>query len=282
MAQTTRRRVALGSLVAVVAAGTAIVLLERSPQVNPAIEPSRPTAAQLRDFAGARILFGHQSVGANIVSGVAPLYRGAGEPEPAVVETRRPVAGGEGFLAHTHVGTNGDPLGKFADFQTVVDSELGGQVDVALLKLCYADIVAGTDVDAVFAAYTATMDALQQRHPDLRLLYSTVPLTTDRSWKAVLKSWVGIDDQMGPADNVARHRYNTLVREKYGATGRLFDIAAVEATTAQAPMSRDLDGQPFFVLNPALSSDAGHLNDVGSQAAAAELVRVVSASLTAT
>lgn len=281
MARTTGRRVALGSVVAVVAAGTVIVLLERSPQASSAIGISEPTTAQLQDFAGARVLFGHQSVGADIVSGVAPLYQNAGAPAPVVVETREPVGSDDGFLAHAHIGTNGDPLGKFADFQALVDSDLGDQADVAVLKLCYADIVAGTDVDAVFASYVKTMDALQQRHPDLRLLYSTVPLTTDRSWKAVLKSWVGIDDQMGPADNLARQLYNTLVREKYGQTGRLFDIAAVEATIEQSPMSRDLDGQPFFVLNPALSSDAGHLNEVGSQAAAAELVRVVSANLSA-
>ncbi|MDQ7991611.1 MAG: hypothetical protein AAGC63_03065 [Propionicimonas sp.] len=281
MALGTGKRVALGSLVAAVAAGTVIVLLERSPHVGGTVAVDEPSAAELQAFAGATVFFGHQSVGSNIIGGVEPLFLAAGETAPGVVETRGQVPSGDGFLAHAHVGTNGDPLGKFADFQALVDGELGGQVEVALLKLCYADVVAGTDVDEVFAAYVATMDGLQQRHPDLELVYTTVPLTTDRSWKAVLKSWVGIDDQMGPADNLARQRYNALVREKYGQSGRLFDIAAVESTMTGSPMVRDLGGETFYVLNPALSSDAGHLNEVGSQVAAAELVRVVSATLAA-
>ena len=42
---------------------------------------------------------------------------------------------------------------------------------------------------------------------------------------AKVKATIGTADRRGPADNLARHRYNTLVRERYAPTGRLFDIA---------------------------------------------------------
>ncbi len=130
--------------------------------------------------------------------------------------------------------------GKFGDFTDGERRSLGDGVDVALLKLCYVDVVAGTDVDAVFAAYSALMDELERKHPSVRFLYTTVPLSTDRGWKSIVKSWIGRDDQMGPADNIARERYNELVRARYGASGRLFDIAAVEATMTEIPTQRDL------------------------------------------
>ena len=69
-----------------------------------------------------------------------------------------------------------------------------------------------------------------------------------------------------------------MVRARYGDTGSVFDIAAVEATMEQQPMVRNLKGQRYLVLNRALSSDAGHLNALGSQAAAAEFVRVLAST----
>ena len=122
------------------------------------------------------------------------------------------------------------------------------------------------------------MDAIAARHPRVRLVYTTVPLTTDRSWKAKVKAAIGSPDRRGPADNLVRHRYNTLVRERYGSSGRLFDIAGVEATLDREPMLRRLGGQGYHVLNRDLASDAGHLNAEGARAAAAEFVRVVAAS----
>jgi len=68
-----------------------------------------------------------------------------------------------------------------------------------------------------------------------------------------------------------------LVRLRFGSTGRLFDIAAVEATLAQDPTERHSGGLAYYVLNKALASDAGHLNDLGGGLAATELIRVVAA-----
>lgn len=236
------------------------------------IEVSEPSPADLRAFGDAKVLFGHQSVGGNIIAGVNATFSALGGPAPTVIETRERVSADGGFLAHAHVGVNGDPYGKFDDFVTLINGPLGNQVDVAIVKLCYVDVVADTDVNAVFSAYSTMMEELGRRHPSIEFLYTTVPLSTDRGWKATIKSWIGQDDQMGPADNVARQQYNELIRARYGATGRLFDIAAIEAT---ATTQQTVDGATYYVLNAALAADPGHLNELGSRLAAADFIRLV-------
>lgn len=266
----------LASVMAVLAAGGAMLLWQgKEPAVAASVEIVEPDAEDLREFASTRVFFGHQSVGSNVISGVVSTFEAGGLSAPGIVETRASTIPEMGVLAHTHIGVNGDPLGKFRDFAEVVNGTLGEGVDVAVLKLCYVDVVAGTDVNAVFSAYSAMMAELERKHPSVRFLYTTVPLSTDRGWKSVVKSWLGRDDQMGPADNIARERYNELVRVRYGSSGRLFDIAAIEATMKDAPTLRDSNGQAYYVLNDALAADPGHLNEFGSRLAAVELIRVV-------
>ena len=275
MVKSRRTLVVLCVLAALVLGSSVWLWQGKEPAMTAKVTVTEPSASELTRFADAKIFFGHMSVGSNVISGVGPTYAAAGREAPSIVETRDTVVEEAGFLAHAHMGVNGDPFGKFDDFAAVINGPLGDQVDVALLKLCYADVVAGTDVEAVFAAYSKTMVELERKHPTVRFLYTTVPLSTDRGWKSTVKSWIGQDDQMGPADNTARQRYNELVRQRYGATGRLFDIAAVEATMTETPMQRSADGRTYYVLNGALAADPGHLNELGSRVAAAELIRVV-------
>lgn len=220
------------------------------------------------------VLFGHQSVGSNILDGIANVYADAGRAVPEIVEVSETSAGAAQIM-HSYVGVNGDPLGKFEAFRTLVDGPAGESASVAMVKLCYTDITAPSDVAAVFDGYTALMADLEARHPDVTFLYATVPLTTDRSWKANIKALFGSDDQMGPGDNQAREQYNALIREEYAVSGRLFDVAAVESTMSTDPAVRSLDGSDYYVLNAALSSDAGHLSERGGRLAAAELIRVI-------
>lgn len=239
------------------------------------ISAPAPERRHLAEVANLRVLFGHQSVGANVFDGVQSLYRSSEVPAPATPTARGSALDGERYLAHALVGVNGDPLGKLDAFARLVDGPAGNRLQVAVVELCFTDITASTDVNAVFAAYESTMSALEERHPGIRFVYATVPLSTDRGWKANLKAFLGIDDHMGPADNAARQRYNELVRERYGASGRLFDIAAVEATMDAGPTVRQRDGQRYYVLNPRFAVDNGHLNVLGSRAAAAEFLRVL-------
>ncbi len=268
---------ATATVVAMVAAGT-IGVWAMSPKAAAAdVTVVEPSSDELGDFANTTVLFGHQSVGVNVLDGIEALYGTAGMPSPQAVQLSPGAAApAHPGIDHAFVGVNGDPSGKLRDFELLVGGA-GAGVEIALVKFCYVDITASTDVRALFDEYVATMDALEQRHPDITFLYATAPLTTDRSWRANVKALVGIDDQRGPADNVARQQYNELVRERYEGTGRLFDIAAVQASSDAGPMSRTHDGEEYFVLNAAMSSDAGHFNETGSRAAASELIRVVTA-----
>lgn len=253
-----------------------------APEPTDQVAAPEVRGAQLDTLAGTTVLFGHQSVGMNVLDGLAGLYRDTGRQPPAIVDIGAdpdavPPAPA---IEHAYVGVNGDPSSKFAAFRELVDSsadadaDAGAGVDVALVKLCYLDITAGTDVEEVFAEYHALMTDLEARHPGVTFVYTTVPLTTDRSWRANLKALAGIDDQMGPADNRARERYNALVRAEYGGS-RLFDVAAVQATMSTAPEVRTQHGEQYHVMNAALSADAGHLNELGGRIAAAELVRII-------
>ena len=249
--------------------------LLRSPGMNDQITIAEPSESELRVVGQTTVLFGHQSVGMNILDGVSKVYADASVSPPAIAD----VSGGSlapdaenATFRHAYVGVNEDPMSKFAAFADVMDSSAGKDVDVALMKLCYVDITAATDVQAVFDAYVSMMAKVEAAHPDVRFLYTTAPLTADRNWKSKVKAVLGRDDQMGPADNIARERYNALVREKYGATGRLVDIAAVEA---EGTGERSQDGSTYYVLNEHLTFDRGHLNEAGSEAVAAELLKMV-------
>lgn len=267
--------IVLGAVLAALTVGAILALTGKGPTVPAAVAAEKPSPEEVTSFSHVRVFFGHQSVGSNVISGIQANFSQAANRDLAVVESRGEIPLTGGVLAHAHLGTNGDPRSKFEDFEAVLDGQLGDNVDVAALKLCYADVTAGTDVKKVFDEYVAMMARLEAGHPQVRFIYTTVPLSTDQSWKQVVKSWIGRDDQMGPADNLAREQYNQLVRQHYGETGRLFDIAAIESTMSTAPMVRTLDGAEYFVLHAGLAADPGHLNEVGSRVAGTEFMRVV-------
>ncbi|WP_144795988.1 SGNH/GDSL hydrolase family protein [Microbacterium paludicola] len=234
------------------------------------------TPAEFDAFAGTTVLFGHQSVGANVLDGIAGVYADAGRAAPVVADATNGVGAADGAsIVHAFVGVNGDPLGKFAAFRALVDGPAGDAASVAIVKLCYTDITSDTDPVRVFEEYRALMADLEARHPDITFLYATVPLTTDRSLGANIKALFGSDDRMGPADNRVRAQYNALIRAQYADSGRLFDIAAVESTMSTDPAVRTLDGEEYHVLNSALSADAGHLDQRGGRVVAAEMIRIV-------
>lgn len=256
-------------VVAVALTGT---WLMRSPGVNEPIAVVWPSDDVLRTAGETKVLFGHQSVGKNILDGVARVYADASLPAPVIADASSAEDAPEATFLHAYLGVNGEPRSKFEAFEAVMDSPAARDVDVALMKLCYVDITATTDVQAVFDAYVSMMAEVEAAHPDVRFLYTTAPLTADRSWRSKVTAALGRDDRMGPADNVARERYNAMIREEYAATGRLVDIAAIESVGTG---ERSQDGHVYYVLNENLTFDRGHLNAAGSEAVAAELLTKV-------
>jgi hypothetical protein len=222
------------------------------------------TAAEWQALGGLRVVFGHQSVGRNILDGLQKLA--AQGPAPlAVTESRTPT--GAAGITHFAVGANGDPLAKIRDFAAVIDGAGADVADVALVKLCYIDFSGSADPEQVAAAYCDTLEALAHRHPRTRFVAVTVPLTTVQTGpKAVVKRLLGrIPD--GYAENARRQVFNDVLRTRDGGR-HLFDLAALEAE----PNRRRHENHDIQCLDPALTSDGGHLNDAGARRVAAQLV----------
>ena len=212
------------------------------------------------------------------MGGVPAIYASAGLDAPEIIESQS-APDVDVALAHAYIGQNGDPVGKVADFAEKMRSGYGQWAGVALMKLCYVDIVAGTDVDAVFGEYKATMAQLEDEFPEATFLHLTVPLTTEPGLKSKLKVALG-RGQDDRADNVVREKYNAMIRAEYGATGRLVDVAAMESTRPDGSrVSGEVDGAPYFALFDGFASDPGHLNEVGSQVVAEGLLDVMGANL---
>ena len=231
------------------------------------------TKEQLSSAADARVFLAHQSVGANLLEGIPLVYQAAGLTPPPV--TTEAADTSQGFVAHAYIGENTQPLGKIEAFDATMRGGMADKVDVAALKLCWIDFNASTDVDAVFAAYQKTMDGLARDYPDVTFLYITTPLTTESTGvKAWVKGLLGRDSNT--VDNVVREEYNGLMRQAYGDTGRLFDLAHIQSTAPDGThVSGEYKGSTYYALAPQYASDPGHLNAVGSQVVAAEWLQLI-------
>ncbi len=229
--------------------------------------------AHWKALAARRIWFGHQSVGGNIVQGLADLVAGGAAPVAAPMEIRpgeAPLAAG---FSHGTNGQNMDPRSKIAAFAHAVDDVLGGEVDIAFFKFCYVDIDRSTDVAALFGAYRQTLTTLAERYPRVRFLHVTCPVTVvSPAWRAGLKRMLGRPEP-GFEVNAARERFNRLLREAYGGREAVFDLARVESTRPDG--SRETfrhAGETWPALVPAYSHDGRHLDQNGRRWVAASLL----------
>jgi hypothetical protein len=221
----------------------------------------------------SRIFFAHQSVGQNIVEGLSALQKEDRAAGPAIVDVKNTAASSGPFFAHARLGRNGDPKSKTDAFVAAMESGLGDRVDVAFQKYCYVDIDAHTDVPQVFAYYRQAMARLRERFPKTVLVHVTTPLMVVQSGpKAIIKKWLGrMPDHY--ADNIARERYNDLLRREFGGREPVFDLAALEASAAgHAPAPVRFREQPVYALLPESSTDGGHLNDAAQRRVATALI----------
>ena len=231
---------------------------------------AKVTPDQLNALAQKRVVFAHQSVGSDVLDGLNTLAREAGVSLP-IAETRAIPATGTGIF-HFKVGTNGDPNGKMQEF--IRD---GGGGDVAMLKLCYIDFSDSTDAPVLAKQYIAAVEQVQHANPNTRVLALTAPLTTIQTGpKAWIKRLLG-KSPAGYVANAKRQTFNDALRQHFSAD-RLFDIAKVESTSGERRYTFEHDGRTIESLNPAITSDGGHLNDTGKAAVASALVEFLATS----
>jgi hypothetical protein len=216
--------------------------------------------AELERLAQRRIFFGHQSVGVNLLDGMAQLAASEGVPLS---------------VGHAFIAENGDPRRKLRSFEEAMGQQ-PAPVEVALMKFCYADFSAETDAQALFARYRATLGLLRSKYPRTTFVHVTAPLTDVQGGaKGLLKRLLG-RAPYGALENIRREEYNRLLREAYGGREPIFDLARVESTAPDgSAVTAQWNGSVVPALAPAFTDDGGHLNGAGKLRAARELISVL-------
>jgi hypothetical protein len=228
--------------------------------------------AQWAALAQRRVFFGHQSVGGNIMDGVADVLKANPGIRLNVVESRDLSGSTRPGFHHALIGRNDFPLEKFDDFAKVASTGFGSEGGIAMLKLCYIDIHRHTDAQDLFEQYRRRVDAVRAKNPTLTIVHFTSPLTSIENWKGRLRaSLTGSATQR--ERNAVRHRYNELLRQAYQGREPLFDIARLESTLP--------DGKGVFfrvgdeavpLLAPEYTDDGGHLNAPARRMVAEQLL----------
>ncbi|MBI5891269.1 MAG: SGNH/GDSL hydrolase family protein [Nitrosomonadales bacterium] len=232
--------------------------------------------ADLERIAQRRIFFGHQSVGINLLDGIAQLSKAAGVPV-RIAEVSTASATPPATIGHAFVAENRDPLRKLKSFEQAMGSQ-PSKLDIAFVKLCYIDFGTETNVKELFTRYQATLEKLHAQNPGTTFVHVTAALTTVESgFKIRLKQLLG-KAPPGTAENLRREEYNTLLRQTYQGKQPIFDLARVESTAPDGKSETvKLNGIAVPVLVPGYSDDGGHLNDSGKLRAARELISVLAA-----
>jgi hypothetical protein len=252
------------------------ILFFQSSEGTPMETPASSDFAALRQ---ARIVFGHQSVGANILQGIRELSEEAGTEKPHIAPLGEINLSSGTFVADVRIGENGDPASKCADFREVVERIPEGGVDIALMKFCYSDFAPDTNIPELFNLYRRTVDSLRKAHPKLTVVHCTTPLTTRTpAWKRFIK-WVLGRTEFSDKGNAMRQEYNELLRQEYRGEP-LLDLAAFESTLPDGSRcSFEYNGKLAFALADEYTSDGGHLNRLGRRVVATEFVKVFSRTL---
>ena len=242
-------------------------------------EPDSPEVAEnrllsdeeRRAMQSARIFFGHQSVGRNLLAGIAEF-----EPELRVVAATDPGEIEGPALIEMSIGHNGDPRSKDHAFLEAV-SKLGSD-DVATYKYCYADVLAETDPDSLFAHYRDTLD--RAASGGIRTVAITMPLTTIApAWKRWIKQALGKTTDLEL--NAKRHRFNDLLRQA-GTDRPLIDLALLESTLEDGSLrTASFADQPVDILASEYTDDGAHLNHRGRRHVAPLFLQALSHAVSA-
>lgn len=221
----------------------------------------------------ARIFFGHQSVGQNILDAIQEMIDTGESAFSLVIDQELSKLPQAGFILHSRIGRNTDPLSKCRHFAQLVDEQLSHTVDIALFKFCYIDFDENTDIDTLFNEYRITMDRLKSTHPDITFLHVTVPLRDNPEGAGVwVREILGRPNRSKLA-NIKRNEFNQMLLRHY-SDDPVFDLAKIESTLADGRRTqfgyRGKDG--YHSLASQFTDDGGHLNQLGRSKAAEALI----------
>ena len=233
---------------------------------------SRPKTGASPSLPGnCRILFGHQSVGMDLLQGIRSLDMSA-----SISDLETTGIGEKDYgIFHLRLGKNGDPYSKIDDFADYVLSRKA-RWDVAVMKFCYVDVNQHTDVDRLFEHYRKMVENLTRDFPELHMVHVTVPLRTIRlGLRSRMRLMAGRDVDI-LEDNLRRDHYNAQLRATFSDRTRLLDLAQIEATQPDGNMCTwPYRSRPVPGLYPGFTDDGGHLNDAGAEAVARKFMALI-------
>lgn len=209
-----------------------------------------------------RTVFGHQSVGWQVLQGVEMWADELGAPDPTFPDYEGGgLPGSGGFLGHFYCGTNGNSFTKTAEFLSHLLNGLASQVDIVVLKFCYADLRSGSGYtpQQMFDDYKAWVDAVESQFPQLTVIYATTAIV--------------MGENSDGANNGLRQTYNNLVRAEYGASGRLWDVADIESTDPNG--NKILYGGVESLYSGYASPDQRHIYGLGRTTVSAPLLQLI-------
>lgn len=240
--------------------------------------PSKISSAEWHAVSQTTVLFGHQSVGYNILEGVENIAARAPDAAVRIVAVKEPKDLERPGIGHFEAGRNTDPESKITDFMKYLDSGAGTQADVAMLKFCYVDVSDKTDIAKLFHAYKQMISEAKRKYPNLMIAHITMPLVAQQTgfgiWlKNVTKTLLGRPVRRVEW-NIKRDEFNELLKREYGGKDPIFDLAAIESTREDGTRVVGVrDGRQFFGLSPDYTEDGGHLNGRGQARVAEEFLR---------
>ncbi len=231
---------------------------------------------KMKTISNVNIFFGHRSVGDNIIQGINELYSQNGINKLTIYRLENFNRSSDKYFVHSYIGSNGDPKSKIDDFSKYINQLASQNLDIAFMKLCFADIKSNTDVNDIFKYYVSTIDTLKSKYPNLIILHFTVPLTSKRTFLMSIKDLIKGRSDNSLLDNVMRNKYNQLILSKY-SSDKIFDIAKIESTYETGEREKEIyNGDPIYFLINDYSIDGGHLNEKGQSLIASKLISFIS------
>ncbi len=218
------------------------------------------------------IYFGHRSVGENIISGIKEIVF-KNEPGKLLIHKIDSAADFSNYyFLDSNIGKNGNPESKIEEFKAVINKLADKNLNIAMMKFCYVDITASTDVNKIFNDYVKTVDSIQNKYSNLMIIHFTVPLTSEESlYRKVLNVLKGTSED-NVRNNMARNKFNELLLSKY-SPDTIFDLAKIESTFLDGRRAQvAYKGNPCYFLVKDYTDDGGHLNEQGRQIAASKLL----------
>ena len=241
------------------------------------------SSAEWQALTQKRVLFGHQSVGNNILDGIRGISVTQPQVKLDIVKVKGPNDFVQPIFGHMEIGQNIDPKSKIDDFVKYMETGIGDKVDIALMKFCYVDILENTDINKLFNDYKEMITYLKSKYPSVTFAHITMPLVANQGgikiWaKEIIKKILGRPGRPSITLNARRNDFNEMILREYGNTDPIFDLAKFESTAPNGERVIEYsDGLKFYSMFPGYTEDGGHLNEQGRKIVAQEFVHFLAA-----